>query len=176
MNFLELAKLRYSCRAYLAEPVEEHKLMYVLEAGRIAPSAANFQPWEFVVIQSGPMLDLLYPAYPREWFRKAAVVIVICGDHSQSWKRADGKDHCDVDIAITADHMTLAATESGLGTCWICNFNAELCTSILKLPENIEPIAILSLGYPADQADPLRHKTRRKAMQDLVHWETYNNH
>lgn len=176
MNFLDLAKKRFSSRSYLPEPVEEHKLMYVLESGRVAPSAANYQPWEFVVIQSGPMLDLIHPVYPRQWFYRAPVIIVICGDHSQSWKRSDGKDHCDLDIAITADHMTLAAAESGLGTCWICNFNAQLCKSILKLPENIEPIAILSMGYPADQADPQRHKTTRKVLQDIVHWEFYTNH
>ncbi|MEI6575661.1 MAG: nitroreductase family protein [Bacteroidota bacterium] len=176
MTFIELAKNRYSSRKYLPEPVEEHKLMYVLEAGRVAPSAANHQPWEFVVIQSGPMLDMIYPVYPREWFSKAPVVIVILGDHSQSWKRAaDGKDHCDIDMGITVDHMTLAATESGLGTCWICNFNAQLCKSVLKLPEHIEPMVILSLGYPADQAEPERHKIRRKAIQDIVHWEVYNN-
>jgi nitroreductase len=174
MNFLELAKLRYSCRSYSPEPLEEHKLMYVLEAGRVAPSAANFQPWEVIVLQSGPMLELIHPVYPREWFMKAPVVIVICGDHSQSWKRADGKDHCDIDIAIITDHMTLAAAEAGLGTCWICNFNAQLCKSILQLPEHLDPMVILSLGYPMD-SDSDRHM-KRKALNDIVHWEYYNNH
>jgi nitroreductase len=175
MNFLELAKLRFSSRKYSPEPVEDHKLMYVLEAGRVAPSAANYQPWEFLVIQSGPMLEQIHPVYPREWFYKAPVVILILGDHSQSWKRADGKDHCDIDIAITTDHMTLAATESGLATCWICNFNAELCKSVLKLPEHLEPIVILSLGYPEDQADTNRHKMKRKTLKDIVHWDVYGN-
>jgi nitroreductase len=98
---------------------------------------------------------------------------VLCGNHSESWKRIDGKDHCDVDIAIAADHMTLAATDLGLGTCWICNFDREACAGALALPDHMEPIVILSIGYPADKADPERHGSKRKTLEAIVHFEKY---
>ena len=168
-HFLEIAKNRYSCRKYDARRVEEEKLMLVLEAGRVAPSAVNFQPWHFYVIQETDDLERFYGAYHREWFRTAPCVIVICADHRHSWKRkADGKDHGDVDAAITTDHMTLQATELGLATCWICNFYVERTRELLKLPEYLEPVVILPLGYPLDNTDPERHNEKRKPLSEIV--------
>ncbi|MCJ7696027.1 MAG: nitroreductase family protein, partial [Anaerolineaceae bacterium] len=106
-RFIDIAKSRYSCRKYDSRPVENEKLELVLEAGRVAPSAVNFQPWHFYVIQGTDHLSKIHQVYHREWFRTAPCVIVICGDHSAAWKRSDGKDHCDIDAAITTDHMTL---------------------------------------------------------------------
>jgi nitroreductase len=171
MSFINLAKRRYSCRTYQPGPVQQEKLEGVLEAGRVAPSACNYQPWKIFVIQKPENLKKIHEAYQRDWFRQAPVVLVICGDHSQSWKRKDGKDHCDVDIAIIADHLTLAATDAGLATCWICNFNRQKCVEILQLPDNLEPLVMLSLGYPADEADPNRHERLRKKMPEIIQWE-----
>ena len=168
-QFIELAKARYSCRNYDSRPVEQEKLDLILEAGRVAPSAVNFQPWHFYVIQKKKDLKKFSRAYHREWFRTAPCVIVICADHSRSWKRkSDGKDHADVDAAITTDHMTLQATELGLATCWICNFYVEKTRELLQLPAHMEPVAILPLGYPLDDADPNRHKDKRKALSEMV--------
>jgi nitroreductase len=115
MTFIELAKLRYSCRNYDSRSIEKDKLELILEAGRVAPSAVSFQPWHFIVIQEKESLTKAHAVYHRECFRTAPCVIVICGDHHQSWKRKqDGKDHFDIDIAIAVDHMTLQATELGL--------------------------------------------------------------
>lgn len=168
-DFIELAKARYSCRKYDSRPVEQEKLDLILEAGRVAPSAVNFQPWHFYVIREKEDLERFYPAYHREWFRTAPCVIVICADHSLSWKRKeDGKDHADVDVAITTDHMTLQATELGLATCWICNFYVDKAREILKLPEHLEPVVILPLGYPLDEVDPDRHQEKRKSLSEIV--------
>ena len=168
-HFIELAKARYSCRNYDTRPVEQEKLDLILEAGRVAPSAVNFQPWHYYVLQEPEDLEKFYPAYHREWFRTAPCVIVICADHSASWKRkADGKDHADVDAAITTDHMTLQATELGLATCWICNFDVEKCRELLKLPDHLEPVVILPLGYPLDAVDPERHDAKRKPLSEIV--------
>ena len=168
-NFLNIAKSRYSCRKYEARPVEAEKLELVLEAGRVAPSAVNYQPWHFFVIQGQENLGRFHAAYHREWFRTAPCVIVICIDHSMSWKRkADGKDSGDVDAAITTDHMTLQATELGLATCWVCNFDPVVTREILQLPPDMEPVVILPLGYPLDQADPERHVEKRKPLSELV--------
>ena len=168
-RFLDIAKSRYSCRKYDARPVEEEKLMLVLEAGRVAPSGVNFQPWHFYVIQEAEDLERFYGAYHREWFRTAPCVIVICADHRQSWKRKeDGKDVADIDAAITTDHMTLQATELGLATCWICNFYVDKTRELLKLPEHLEPLVILPLGYPLDSTDPERHQKKRKPLSEIV--------
>jgi nitroreductase len=173
MKFLELAKQRYSCRKYDRRPVEQEKLNLILEAGRIAPSAANCQPWHFIVIQESINLKMIHPVYHRDWFQDAPCVIVICGDHSQGWKRKDGKDHTDIDIAITVDHMTLQAAELGLGTCWICNFDNVLCSKLLKLASNLEPAVLLPVGYPLDSADPDRHGSKRKSLEEIVSYEKY---
>ena len=85
----------------------------------------------------------------------------------------DGKDHCDIDAAIAIDHMTLAAVELGLGTCWICAFNSMECHKILGLPSHIEVIALLPLGYPGQEADTERHQTQRKPLDELVSWDKY---
>jgi nitroreductase len=146
----------------------------ILEAGRIAPSAANLQPWHFIVIREKENLRKIHPIYYRDWFMEAPCVIVICGDHNQSWKRKDGKDHCDIDIAITVDHITLQAAELGLGTCWICNFDAGLCTKLLNLPPNLEPAVILPVGYPLDSFDPDRHGVKRKHIDEIVSFESYS--
>ncbi len=174
MDFLELAKRRYSSRKYKDKKVEEEKLIYVLEAGRIAPSANNAQPWVFIVVKDKNR-EKLKECYHREWFNSAPVYIVICGNHEQSWKRSsDGKDHCDIDASIATDHMTLAATEKGLATCWVCNFYKEMTIDLLNLPEHIEPIAILTLGYPNDETNLNRHENKRKKLKEVVYYEEFN--
>jgi len=153
-DFLELAKKRYSLRSYMDTPVEEDKLNYVLEAGRIAPSAANFQPWHCIVIRDGKMIAQLGTVYPRKWFTEAPVILVFCGDHEKGWKRGDGKDHTDIDVAIMVDHITLAAAEMGLGTCWAGYFNMAATTfppmtAALGLPAGHQVLGSMMVGYPA---------------------------
>lgn len=164
MTFLELAKRRYSVRAFLDKEIEEEKLNYVLEAARYAPSACNLQPISFIVITDREKLDEIQQTYPREWFKSAPAVIVSLGDHSRSWKRRDSKDHCDVDVAIAVDHLTLAACDIGLGTCWVCAFDAKLCHQILKLPEHLEPVALIPIGYPAGDAP----EKKRRSAEDII--------
>jgi len=168
MNFLELAKFRYSVRKYDKKQVEQSALDYILEAARVAPSAANYQPWYFIVVSDETVRKEMWEVYTRPWFRDAPVYLVLCADHKISWKRLDGKDHADIDLAIAADHMTLAAAELGLGTCWICNFDKQKCAEVMKLPQHIEPVIILSLGYPLDTCDPGRHTAKRKTLGEIV--------
>jgi len=168
MSFLEFAKKRYSVRKYKEKPVEKEKILQVLEAARNAPSACNFQPWHFIVLTDEKIKSKVAETYPRDWFRKAPVIIVACGDHSLSWKRADGKDHCDIDLAIAIDHMTLAAADLGLGTCWVCAFAAESCHKILGLPDNLEAVALLPLGYPDEETIPEKN---RKRLEEIVTWK-----
>lgn len=160
MHFNQLLRERYSVRDYKSQKVPQALLLEVLDAGRMAPSAANKQPWSFILVSDDKVLQELFKAYNRDWLKKAPQVIVICGDHEASWKRSfDQKDHCDIDAAIAIDHMTLRATELGLGTCWICHFNPEVVHSLLELPAHMEPIALLPIGYPADS--PASGKKRK---------------
>ncbi len=173
MSFLDVARKRYSVRNFDDRPVEREKLLRVLEAGRIAPSACNLQPWHFIIVDDNEVKEKLAGAYSREWFRKAPAVIVICGDHENSWKRNDGKDHCDIDAAIAADHMTLAAADAGLGTCWICAFDSALCHKLFNLPDNIEVIALLPIGYPESEGDENRHSVKRRKIEDVISWNEF---
>ncbi len=171
MKFIDIAKNRFSSRKYQIKEVEEDKLMLVLESARIAPSAANKQPFIFYVIRNPENRKIISQAYHREWLKDAPVIIVACANHNQAWIRNDKKDHSNIDVAIAIDHMTLQATELGLATCWICNFDVTLCSSILRLSENIEPVAILPLAYPVDSTDPERHSGLRKPLNEIIRWE-----
>ena len=173
MEFLELAKNRYSCRKYKDTPVEDKKLMQVLEAARVAPSAKNKQPWHYIIIQDSEILEKVKSCYKREWINSAPMIIVACGDHKISWRRSDGKDHTDIDMAISIDHLTLAATDAGLATCWVCKFDVMKCAEILELPEGIEPVALIPIGYPADEPDPERHERARNDLNEIVHKDRY---
>ena len=174
MGFKELIQKRYSVRQYKNIIVDREKIEAVLDAGRMAPSAVNFQPWQFIVIREKDMLEKIQSTYSREWFKTAPVVIVICGDHAEGWHRAsDGKDHTDIDVAIAVDHMTLMAAEMGLGTCWVCNFNPGLARDILDLPPNLEPVAMLPIGIPEEDDELSTKVKKRKPFNQIVHWDAY---
>lgn len=173
MKFLDLARHRYSVRDYKPDPITEEDLLYVLEAGRVAPSAVNYQPWKFLVIRDETALKGVHSLYHREWFRQAPCVIILLLDHEQAWKRSDGKDHGDIDVSIAADHMTLAATEKGLGTCWVCNFDKQKTVEYFNLPENLEPVVFLPIGKPDSAPDINRHGEKRKPLEEIIHYEQY---
>lgn len=167
MNFLELARRRCSVRQYSDRAVEPEKMDYVLEAARLAPSAVNKQPWRILLIESKEKRQQLQNCYDREWFKQAPLYLIICGNHVESWKRAeDGKDHVDVDVAILTEHLCLAAAEQGLGTCWVCNFNVARCKQLFDLPDDLEPIVLLPLGYPADES-VFEGEKKRKALAEI---------
>ena len=165
MKFLELAKRRYSVRGYKADPVEADKLREVLEAARLAPTAGNRQRFELIVIQTAGREEELRRIYDKDWFVQAPLVICACRYPMDPARQR--KDYTDVDVGIVVDHLTLAATELGLGTCWIGAFDPAAARKILGLPDEVEPVVFTPLGYPAD---PPRVK-QRKPLDDLVRYE-----
>ncbi len=169
MKFAELIKKRYSVRAYKPDPVEEDKLQRVLEAVRLAPTAANRQAFQIIVIHTAGREAELRRIYGRDWFVQAPLVICACGIPAQNWVRSDGKNYNDVDVTIAMDHLILAATDAGLGTCWIGAFDPVAAREVLGLPDGVEPIAFTPLGYPADQPRP----KKRKALSELVRYERW---
>ena len=165
MKFLELAKRRYSARGYKAGPVEADKLQEVLEAARLAPTAGNRQRFELIVIQTAGREEELRRIYDKDWFVQAPLVICACRYPMDPARQR--KDYTDVDVGIVVDHLTLAAAELGLGTCWIGAFDPAAARKILGLPDEVEPVVFTPLGYPAD---PPRVK-QRKPLDDLVRYE-----
>lgn len=164
MTFLELTKKRYSCRNYQDRPVERELLDYIFECVRLAPSAVNRQPWKFRLVEDRSQREKLQQCYQREWFNTAPVYVIASVLHEQEWVRSDGKHHGDIDIAIAVEHLCLAATEQGLGSCWVCNFDAALCSELFSLPVNEEPAVLIPIGYPA--VEPTEKK--RKELDEIL--------
>jgi len=134
MDFSQLVQMRGSVRGYLDTPVEEEKLDLILEAARLAPTAANRQPFRVVVVRDDHLRAAFATAYSREWFYTAPVILVVCGVPAEAWTRSDGFDSLVTDAAIVTDHLTLQAADLGLGTCWIANFDPQAVRGILRLP------------------------------------------
>jgi nitroreductase len=166
MEFYEVIQTRRSVRAYKPDAVPQDKIDRILEAVRLAPTAANRQPFAFIVIRDEATRTALKAAYGQPWFYEAPVIICACAQPAAAWRRSDGRNYADVDTTIAMDHLILAATAEGLGTCWIGAFNPQALKEILKLPAGLDPIAMTPLGYPADAP---RAKSR-KDIQDFVRY------
>ncbi len=154
MQFQEVIKDRFSCRNYSGKEVSPETLRQIMEAVHLAPSACNRQPWRFIVISrpdDGEGRKAVIDSYNRQWIETAPVYIIACGLPGEAWVRPfDGKNHTDVDVSIAVEHLCLAATSLGLGTCWVCNFDPAVLRQGLGLGEELDPIAIIPLGYPAE--------------------------
>jgi nitroreductase len=160
MDFKELALQRYSVRAYKDTPVEPEKIATVLEAARLAPTAANRQPFRLFVINVAKHREQLQNLYHREWFVQAPLVIGIAAVTEEGWTRKfDDENYAVVDATIAFDHLILQAADLGLGTCWIAAFDPVVARELLGLPDGWKPVAFTPLGYPADD---WREKKRRE--------------
>ncbi|MBU0490704.1 MAG: nitroreductase family protein [Chloroflexi bacterium] len=169
MDFSSLITTRYSVRAYRADPVPEGVLNRVLEAARLAPTAANRQPFRILVIPTAGREAELRRVYDRAWFVQAPLVLIMCALPGEAWTRSDGLNYALVDATIAMDHLILAATEAGLGTCWVAAFDPVAARDVLGLSEGMEPVALTPLGYPADAPRP----KQRKPLADLVDRERW---
>ncbi len=170
MSFIDIAKERYSCRKYQDKKVEKEKLDQILMAAHVAPTAANCQPLKLLVIQEKEGLEKVNKS-ARTY--GAPLVILVCGDTDKVWVRPfDGKKHHDIDTSIVTDHMMLQATELGLGTVWVCYFNPQLIRADFNLPDNLEPVNILVIGYPdGEPQSPDRHDKTRLPIESIVAYE-----
>jgi len=147
-------------------PVEKEKLERVLKAAVLAPTAANRQPFRVYVIATKGRVEALKAIYPREWFTEAPYVLAVCSTPNAAWVHRAGKNYSDVDAAIVMDHLVLAATAEGLGTCWVAAFDIEAAHSLLGLDSGLEPIAFTPLGYARGE----QPKRTRKQVDELVVW------
>jgi nitroreductase len=147
--------------------VEDEKLAQILEAASLAPTAANRQPFQLIVLHTAGRRDELLRVYNNEWFVQAPLVIAACGLPRMAWMRFDKRRYLDVDVAVVMDYLILAAANLGLGTCWIAAFNVQAARDLLKVPDEIEPLIFTPLGYPAMPPEP----KERKPVAELVRYE-----
>ncbi len=161
MNFIELCLKRFSARNYTDEPVSDADLHYILESFQVAPSAVNRQPWKFLIVQSEEAKAKVQRAYDREWIKTAPLYIIAFKNTNEQWVRKyDGKPHGDIDVAIAVEHICLAATDCGLGSCWVCNFNPDIIKAEFPQPVEFEPIAIIPIGHIPEDGN-VAVKTRK---------------
>ena len=172
MDFLQLAREeRYSVRQFSDKPVEQEKLDLILEAGRIAPTACNYQPQRILVIREPEGLGKLKQCTSCHF--DAPLALLICYDKTTVWKnRTNGTVGGDVDAAIVTTHMMLEVAQLGLATTWVGAFNHQKTRELFELPEYLVPVALLPIGYAAAGVEP--HPWHRKRF-DLAHTVFYNS-
>lgn len=170
MNVFDAIKTRRSIRSFLDKPIEEEKLLRVLEAGRLAPSAKNLQEWRFVVVRDKELRKKVASAANNQHFLAEAPVIIVGCATVVDYIMTCGQYAYPIDLTISMDHMTLQAVEEGLGTCWIGAFKEDEVKKILQIPENIRIVQIFPLGYPKT-IPPARH---RKKLEEIVCYDEWS--
>lgn len=169
MEFFEVIHGRESIRNY--EPgriVPKEVLKRILEAGRVAPSAANRQPWRFIVVSSEEVLHKVRPCYNQQWFHDAPHILVVVGNKDEAWVRAyDKYNSIETDMTIAMDHMILAAENEGIATCWIAAFNPSVLREALALKDDQRVFALTPLGYPRNNYAKKGTK-QRKSLDEIV--------
>jgi len=171
-SFLDLAKSRYSVRKYENRAVEAEKLTAILEAGRIAPTAANQQPCIFLVLNKEEAIEKLCKACSPHG---APLAIVICADKTSAWVRPFDKANMgEIDSTIATDHMMMCAQDLGLSSCWITYFDPKIVRKEFNIPDDIIPFNILAIGYGSDEPQsPDRHAQTRKPLDSIVKYSTF---
>ncbi len=170
MNVFEAIRTRKSVRAYLDKPVEEQKLLKLLEAARLAPSAANRQEWRIIVVTDAERRKELAEKATRHTFIGQAPVILVCCAEDTDHIMPCGLESFPIDVAIAIDHMTLAAVEEGLGTCWIGGFDEGAVKEILSIPKGVRVVELLPIGYPVDASPADKN---RMELDQIVRYEKW---
>ena len=174
MNFLELAKeKRYSVRKFKDMAVEKEKLDLILEAGRVAPTACNYQPQRILVVESESAREKLKMCTPCHF--DAPVILVVCYDRTTCWKnKKNGTVGGDVDASIVCTQMMLEAADLGLGTTWVGAFDHRKLRELFMLPDYLVPVALLPVGYPANDAEPHPWHFRRFDSEHTIFYNSFD--
>jgi nitroreductase len=171
MEFYDVLVRRRSVRKYRPDRVPNDALNRILEAGRIAPSAKNIQPWHFIVVRDQQTKEKLVDACRNQRFiAEADVVLCGCSSEKTAWGRMGGyMSAFAIDLTIAFEHMILAATNEGLATCWIGAFEEKKVKEIINVPDDVRVVALTPIGYAAEKA-----KDRgRKPLKEIVSYESY---
>ena len=176
MEFESVIKSRESVRDYADKKVEDEKINFVLECARQSPSWTNKQCWQFIVVKDKKTInDLSKTSIINRWLKNVPIIIVACGNPKQSGVR-NKINYFIVDVSIALEHIVLAATDKGLGTCWIGGFSEKKVKRILNIPKNIRVVALTPLGYPAEKkgftgriAKIVTQSKKRKSLEKITH-------
>ncbi len=172
MSFNDLAEKRYSVRKFSPQPVEKEKLEYVLRAAQLAPTAVNFQPQRILVIDDRQTKAKLREC--TDYHFNAPVSLLVCAEIASAWTRPfDNKNSGEIDCSIVTTQMMLAAADIGLGTTWIMYFDPAKIREAFSIPASLEPIALLVMGYPADDAVPHPKHFERKPLEETVFYNSF---
>jgi len=169
MEYSELIRSRESIRNYdPGRPVPKEIMERILDAGRLAPSACNYQPWKFLVISSPEMLEKVKGCYRRDWLKDAPNILVMIGLKNQAWNRSyDGYNSIETDVAIAMTHIILAAENEGVGTCWIAAYDPSLLNEVINPGAGEMIFGITPLGYPKPGFKKTFAK-KRKSLKEIV--------
>jgi nitroreductase len=169
MEYTELIRTRESIRNYDPNrPVPKEILVKILDAGRLSPSACNYQPWKFLLISSSSLLEKVRACYQRDWFKDAPHILVILGFKNQAWNRSyDGYNSIETDIAIAMTHIMLAAENESVGACWVEAYNPTLLKEAINPGENQLIFGIMPLGYPKAGFKKTFNK-KRKSLEEII--------
>lgn len=171
MDFLNLAKQRYSCREFSNRKVEKEKIEKILEVVRLSPTAVNYQPQRILVLQDKEKLLKLKECTRYGW--NAPLIMITCYDKNISWKRKyDNKDEGIIDASIATTHMMLEAQDLGLGSTWIGYFDPEKTREVYQIPENLVIVSLLAIGYPSENAKPSEMHDKRNPLESFVFWDS----
>ena len=172
MDFLNLAAERYSVRKFKEEAITQEELDKILKAGYLAPTAKNLQPQRIMVINSEEALEKLQKSTKCHFGTKTA--LVICYNKEEGYTRPyDGKTSGEIDASIVTTHMMLQAASLGIGTTWVMHFNPEKMISEFNIPENIIPVALLVMGYPAPDAEPNPRHFEFRPIEETVVYNSF---
>jgi nitroreductase len=171
MEYYKLIRTRESVRNFdPGRPVPEDVLERILDAGHMAPSACNYQPWEFLIIRSPEMMEKVKACYHRPWFKDAPCILVVLGLKDKAWVRSyDSYNSIETDLAIVMTHLILAAENEDVGTCWIEAYDPAILGRALELNENRVVFGITPLGYPRPGFKKSGEK-KRKALKEIVRY------
>ncbi len=177
LEFMDVVATRKSIRDYLPKDVEEEKLTQILEAARTAPSWANKQCCRYIVVKDKNKIEELAGMFIG-WIKQAPVLVVACANPKDSGSR-NGMDYYLVDVGISMQQLVLAATNFGLGSCWIGGFDESKIKQTLQIPENVKVVALTPIGYPADVSVKSKlvragaGSDKRKPIDEIVHKEKW---
>jgi nitroreductase len=168
MELFEAISGRRSIRKYSEKPVEHEKLNKVLEAARLAPSAANGQSWRFIAVMDKEKRDKLMEAcYGQAFVSEAPVVLVACGLDTKVMTSGHRVDT--VNLSIGMSFVMLEAYEQGLGTCWLARYDEDKVRAVLGIPDTVGVVVVMPLGYPAENPSA----RSRKAFDEVVRYDEY---
>ncbi|HOW37679.1 MAG TPA: nitroreductase family protein [Candidatus Izemoplasmatales bacterium] len=167
MEYLSLIQSRFSVRNFSGRTVREDDLREILSAGRLAPTAKNFQPQRIYVLKSPEALSKVRSITKSAY--NAPIVLMVCSEDASAWVNPiTGRNSGQMDASIVTTHMMLRATDLGLGSVWVCWVDTEALKRAFMLPEGIEPYCLLPLGYPADDCTPNPRHYERKPLEETV--------